>query len=52
MHPESVPSSFLGEKYSYKRPPMGVAGYPDIFQSKMLELIDSLEYVRAYLDDL
>ena len=39
-------------KYSYKRLPMGIAGSPDIFQSKMLELMKDLEYVRAYLDDL
>ena len=31
---------------------MGVAGSPDIFQEKMLELMESLEFVRAYLDDL
>ena len=39
-------------KYSYKRLPMGIAGSPDIFQSKMLDLMMSLDYVRAYLDDL
>ncbi len=39
-------------KYSYKRLPMGIAGSPDIFQEKMSELIETLEYVRAYLDDL
>ncbi len=39
-------------KYSYKRLPMGIAGSPDIFQGKMLELMESLEFVRAYLDDL
>jgi hypothetical protein len=39
-------------KYSYKRLLMGIAGSPDIFQEKMLELIESLEFVRAYLDDL
>jgi hypothetical protein len=39
-------------KYSYKQLPMGIAGSPDIFQGKMLELMKSLEYVRAYLDDL
>ena len=39
-------------KYSYKRLPMGIAGSPDIFHRKMLELMESLEYVRAYLDDL
>ncbi len=31
---------------------MGIAVSPDIFQGKMLELIESLEYVRAYFDDL
>ncbi len=39
-------------KYSYKRLPMGIAGSPDIFQSKMSELMEDLEYVQAYLDDL
>jgi len=39
-------------KYSYKRLPMGVAGSPDIFQAKMLELMMTLEFVRAYIDDL
>jgi hypothetical protein len=39
-------------KYSYKRLPSGSAGSPDIFQGKMSELEESLEYVRAYLDNL
>jgi hypothetical protein len=39
-------------KYSYKRLPMGIAGSPDIFQGKMSELMESLEFVRAYLDNL
>ncbi len=39
-------------KYSYLRLPMGVACSPDIFQSKMSELIATLEFVRTYLDDL
>jgi hypothetical protein len=39
-------------KYSYKRLPMGISGSPDIFHGKMLELVESLEYVRTYLDDL
>jgi hypothetical protein len=39
-------------KYSYKRLPIGIAGSPDIFQGKMSELMESLEFVRAYLDDL
>jgi hypothetical protein len=31
---------------------MSIAGSLDIFQGKMSELMESLEYVRAYLDDL
>ncbi len=31
---------------------MGIAGSPDIFQGMMSELMETLEYVRAYLDDL
>jgi hypothetical protein len=31
---------------------MGIAGSPDIFQSKMFKLIETLECVQAYLDDL
>jgi hypothetical protein len=31
---------------------MGIAGFPDIFQAKMMELMESLEYVQAYLVDL
>ncbi len=31
---------------------MGIAGSPDIFQGKMLELMESLEFVRAYLENL
>ncbi len=43
---------FHWRKYSYKQLPMGIAGSPDIFQGKMSELMEFLEYVRAYLDDL
>jgi hypothetical protein len=32
-------------EYSYKQLPMGSTGSPDIFQDKMSELIESLEYV-------
>ncbi len=31
---------------------MGIVGSPDIFQEKISELMESLEFVRAYLDDL
>jgi hypothetical protein len=43
---------FLWGKYSYRRLPMGIAGSPDIFQEKMSELMESLDFVRAYLDNL
>ena len=31
---------------------MGIYGSPDIFQAKMMELMSTLEFVRAYIDDL
>jgi hypothetical protein len=39
-------------KYSYKRLPIGFAGSPEFFQHKMSELMESLEFVRKYLDNL
>ena len=39
-------------KYSYLRLPMGLTGSPDIFQEKMSSLMESLEFVRLYIDDL
>ena len=39
-------------KYSYKRLPMGYGGSADIFQAQMMDLMASLEYVCAYIDDL
>jgi hypothetical protein len=43
---------FPWRKYSYEQLPIGIAGSPDIFQGKMLELMEFLAYERAYLDDL
>ena len=31
---------------------MGLCNLPDIFQEKMNELFEGLDYVRAYIDDL
>ena len=31
---------------------MGIAGSPDIFQEKMVDLMAALEFVETYLDDL
>jgi hypothetical protein len=39
-------------KYQYLRLPMGVSCSPDIFQEKMSDLIQHLNFVRTYLDDL
>ena len=39
-------------KYEYQRLPMGLCNSPDIFQEKMGNLFQDLEYVRAYIDDL
>jgi hypothetical protein len=39
-------------KYSYKRLPMGFGGSADIFQAQIMDLMTSLEFVRAYIDDL
>jgi hypothetical protein len=52
LDPKICTVIFPWGKYSYKRLPMGIAGSPDIFQEKILELMESLEFVRAYLDDL
>jgi hypothetical protein len=39
-------------KYSYLRLPMGIANLLDIFQSKINQLMDGLNYVQAYLDNI
>jgi hypothetical protein len=43
---------FPWRKYSFLRLPMGVAGSPVIFQAKMSELMATLKFVRAYIDDI
>ena len=39
-------------KYEYQRIPMGLCNSPDIFQEKMSELMEGLDYALTYLDDL
>jgi hypothetical protein len=39
-------------KYSYQRLPMRFAGSADILQVEMGNLMATLEYVRAYIDNL
>ena len=39
-------------KYEYQRLPMGLCNSPDIFQENMSDLMQDLEHVRAYINDL
>ena len=39
-------------KYEYQVLPMGLSNSPDIFAEKMGTLMQDLEYVRTYIDDL
>jgi len=39
-------------KYEYQLLPMGLCNSPEIFQEKMSTLMQGLEFVRAYIDDI
>ena len=39
-------------KYEYLSLPQGLCNSPDVFQEKMSDLMDGLEFVRTYIDDL
>jgi hypothetical protein len=39
-------------KYKYKRLPRGIKIAPDVFQNVMSKLVQDMEYVKTYLDDL
>ncbi len=39
-------------KYSYKRLPMGFGGSAGIFKAQIMDLMASLEFVQAYMDNL
>jgi Reverse transcriptase (RNA-dependent DNA polymerase) len=39
-------------KFEYQRMPQGICNGPDIFQEKMAELFDGMDFIRAYIDDL
>jgi hypothetical protein len=43
---------FPWERYSYKRLPMGFGGSADIFQTQIMDLMVSLEFVQVNMDDL
>ena len=44
--------TFPWGKYSYNRLPIGISCAPVIFQAEMSSLMEGLEFVRVYLDDL
>ena len=39
-------------KYEYQKLPMDPCNSPDIFQERMNELLNGLDYNRTYIDDL
>lgn len=39
-------------KYEYLALPQGLCNSPDVFQEKMSDLMEGLEFVRTYIDDL
>jgi hypothetical protein len=39
-------------KYKYKCLPMGMKIAPDVFQNVMSKVVQDMEYVKTYLDDL
>ena len=39
-------------KYKYKRLPMGVCNFPDIFQEKTNEMFHGIEFIRTYIYEL
>jgi hypothetical protein len=43
---------FSWGKYSYKRLPMCFGGSANIFQAQIMDLMASLKFVQAYMDDL
>ncbi len=43
---------FSWGKYSYKRLPMGFGGSAGIFQAQIMDLMASLKFVQAYVDNL
>jgi hypothetical protein len=49
---EMCTTIFLRGKHYYKWPPMGFGGSVDALQAQMIDLMASLDYVQAYIDDL
>ena len=49
---QTLHSGFPLGKYEYTRLSMGLCNSPDIFQEKMNDLIQVLEFAQVYIDDL
>jgi hypothetical protein len=52
MHPKSVPSYFLGDNIPTRDYQWVLHVLQTFSKKNMSELMETLEYVRAYLDDL
>ena len=52
FHLETMYNSVSWGKYAYQKLTIGLCYSPDIFQEKMNELFNELDYVRTYIDDL
>jgi hypothetical protein len=52
MASEKCTIIFPWGKYSYKRLPMGFGCSADIYQAQIMDLMASLKFVQAYIDDL
>jgi hypothetical protein len=52
MHPKSVPLSFIGNFFPTSNYQWVLQVLQSFSKGKMSEVMESLEYVQAYLDDL
>lgn len=55
LHPDSCKlTTFITPfgRYCFKRLPFGITSAPEIFQRKMLETLEDLEGVEAFMDDI
>jgi hypothetical protein len=49
----TITSATQWDKYEeYQRLPMGLCNSPDIFQEKMNDLLDGLDTIQVYIDDI